>query len=37
MSKNQKIDGVIAGVVALGVYHSNPQPEAYSKSDAFMI
>ena len=37
MSKNQKIDGVVAAVIALGVYHSNPQQEAYSSSDAFMI
>ncbi len=37
MSKHQKIDGVIAAVVALGVFHSKPQVEAYSKADAFMI
>lgn len=37
MSKHQKIDGVVAAVIALGVYHSKPQPETYSKSDAFMI
>lgn len=37
MSKNQKIDGVTAAVIALGVYLSNPQAAAYSQTDAFMI
>lgn len=37
MSKNQKIDGVTAAVIALGVYLSSPQVEAYSQTDAFMI
>lgn len=37
MTKHQKIDGIIAAVIGLGEYISNPQEAAYSKSDAFMI
>lgn len=37
MSKNQKIDGIIAAVIALGEYLSNPTQPVYSESDLFLI
>ena len=37
MTKNQKIDGIIAAVIGIGEYLSNPQPLVYSDSDLFLI
>jgi phage terminase large subunit-like protein len=37
MTKHQKIDGVIATVIAFGEMLSNPTADSYSSADAFMI